>query len=78
MLYWSWPEVSSSNLFKKFSAENLLFYPEEHIIYGEYAFEQWEPKLIESILSFFSPDNMRIDILSKSFDKKSRGNFFLC
>lgn len=53
-------------------AENFLYYSEEHIIYGEYAFEQWDPKLIGSILSFFSPDNMRIDILSKSFDKKSQ------
>ncbi|XP_020276491.1 nardilysin-like isoform X4 [Asparagus officinalis] len=53
-------------------SENLLFYSEDHIIYGEYAFEQWDPKLIESVLSFFTPDHMRIDILSKSFDKKSQ------
>ncbi|KAK8921222.1 Zinc-metallopeptidase, peroxisomal [Platanthera zijinensis] len=55
-------------------AENLHFYSEEHIIYGEYAFEQWDPKLIENILSFFSPKNMRIDLLSKSFNKESSDN----
>ncbi|KAL0922941.1 hypothetical protein M5K25_006972 [Dendrobium thyrsiflorum] len=54
-------------------AENLLFYSKEHIIYGEYAFEQWDPKLIEFVLSYFSPENMRIDLLSKSFNKDSQG-----
>ncbi|XP_020689577.1 nardilysin-like isoform X1 [Dendrobium catenatum] len=54
-------------------AENLLFYSEEHIIYGEYAFKQWDPKLIEFVLSYFSPKNMRIDLLSKSFNKDSQG-----
>ncbi|XP_020086086.1 nardilysin-like isoform X2 [Ananas comosus] len=52
-------------------AENLLYYSEEHIIYGEYAFEQWDPALVEFVLSFFSPENMRIDLRTKSFDKHS-------
>lgn len=56
-------------------AENMFFYSEKHIIYGEYAFEQWDPDLIQHALSFFSPENMRIDILSKSFDKQSEGIF---
>lgn len=55
-------------------AENFLFYSEEHIIYGEYAFEQWDPKLVEYVLSYFSPKNMRIDLLSKSFSKESPGS----
>ncbi|RWR80472.1 nardilysin-like protein isoform X1 [Cinnamomum micranthum f. kanehirae] len=53
-------------------AENLHFYSEEHIIYGDYAFEVWDEKLIEHVLSFFSPENMRIDIVSKSFNKQSK------
>ncbi|KAJ0979208.1 hypothetical protein J5N97_014682 [Dioscorea zingiberensis] len=53
-------------------AESLIFYSEEHVIYGEYAFEKWDPELIDYVLSFFSPENMRIDILSKSFDKQSQ------
>nr|XP_010921137.1 nardilysin-like isoform X2 [Elaeis guineensis] len=52
-------------------AENLLLYSEEHIIFGEYVFELWDPELVEHVLSFFTPENMRIDILSKSFDKHS-------
>ncbi|KAJ6798968.1 nardilysin-like isoform X2 [Iris pallida] len=57
-------------------AENLLFYSEEHIIYGEYAFEEWDPKLVEYVLSFFTPSNMRIDIVSKSFNKQSQAMDF--
>ncbi|XP_031485488.1 nardilysin-like isoform X2 [Nymphaea colorata] len=52
-------------------AENALLYPEEHVIYGDYAFEVWDDKLVEHVLSFLTPDNMRIDILTKSFKKKS-------
>lgn len=52
-------------------AESLLTYPEEHILYGEYAFEIWDPMLIEHTLSFFTPQNMRVDILTKSFDQQS-------
>ncbi|XP_020576431.1 nardilysin-like [Phalaenopsis equestris] len=54
-------------------AENLHFYSEEHIIYGDYAFEQWDPKLVEYILSYFSPKNMRINVLSKFFNKELQG-----
>ncbi|KAH9309723.1 hypothetical protein KI387_037634, partial [Taxus chinensis] len=54
-------------------AENLLRYPEEHILYGEYAFEIWDPMLVEHTLSFFTPQNMRVDILTKSFDQQSSG-----
>ncbi|XP_072975496.1 nardilysin-like isoform X1 [Typha angustifolia] len=53
-------------------SENMLFYSEEHIVYGEYAFEKWDPELVEYVLSFLSPDNMRIDLLTKSFDKHSK------
>eukprot|EP01018_Ginkgo_biloba_P028828 Gb_06507 [translate_table: standard] len=54
-------------------AVNLLVYPEEHIIYGDYSFEIWDPKLVEHVLSYFTPDNMRVDILTKSFDRQSSG-----
>lgn len=50
-----------------------MFYSEEHVIYGEYAYEVWDDKLIEHILSFFTPENMRIDLTSKSFDTQSHG-----
>nr|KAJ0185561.1 hypothetical protein LSAT_V11C900462080 [Lactuca sativa] len=50
-------------------SENLLIYPPEHIIYGDYAYKVWDAELIKHVLSFFTPDNMRIDIVSKSFNK---------
>ncbi|KAK6234506.1 hypothetical protein SCA6_009843 [Theobroma cacao] len=48
-------------------AENLLVYPAEHVIYGDYVFEFWDEEMIRKILGFFTPENMRIDVVSKSF-----------
>ncbi|OWM66636.1 hypothetical protein CDL15_Pgr010287 [Punica granatum] len=50
-------------------AEHLLIYPAEHVIYGDYVYQVWDGEMIKHILSFFTPNNMRIDILSKSIDK---------
>lgn len=52
----------------------MLFYSEKHIVCGEYIYEDWDPELVKHVLSFFNPDNMRVDVLSKSFDKQSQGN----
>lgn len=54
-------------------AENLLIYPAEHIIYGDYAYKVWDEEMIKVLLGFFTPENMRIDVVSKSFSK-SQGN----
>ncbi|XP_071715471.1 nardilysin-like [Rutidosis leptorrhynchoides] len=48
---------------------NLLIYPPEHTIYGDYAYKVWDEEAINHVLSFFTPENMRTDILSKSFNK---------
>lgn len=48
-------------------AANLLVYPAEHVIYGEYAYEVWDEELIKYVLGFFKPETMRIDVVSKSF-----------
>ena len=53
-----------------------MFYSEKHVIYGEYAYEVWDGQLIEHILTFFTPENMRVDLLTKSFDSQSPGNFY--
>ncbi|KAF3454806.1 hypothetical protein FNV43_RR05254 [Rhamnella rubrinervis] len=47
-------------------AENLLAYPAEHVIYGDYVYKIWDEELIKYILGFFTPENMRIDMVSKS------------
>ncbi|XP_004300711.1 PREDICTED: insulin-degrading enzyme-like [Fragaria vesca subsp. vesca] len=45
---------------------NLLRYSAEHVIYGDYVYETWDKELIEYVLGFFRPENMRIDVISKS------------
>ncbi|KAK9128209.1 hypothetical protein Syun_017006 [Stephania yunnanensis] len=51
-------------------AANMLLYPEEHIIYGDYAYEIWDEKLIKHVLSFLKPENMRVDVMTKIIDKQ--------
>ncbi|KAH9716778.1 nardilysin-like [Citrus sinensis] len=41
----------------------------EHVIYGEYMYEVWDEEMIKHLLGFFMPENMRIDVVSKSFAK---------
>ncbi|KAJ3699601.1 hypothetical protein LUZ61_003306 [Rhynchospora tenuis] len=53
-------------------AENTLLYQEKHIVCGEYLHEEWDPALVEYIMTLLSPDNMRIDLVTKSFDKNSQ------
>ncbi|KAF6165843.1 hypothetical protein GIB67_012740 [Kingdonia uniflora] len=64
-------EVKPDQYAKKL-AKNLLLYPEQHIIYGDYVFEVWDEDLIKRILSCLVPKNMRVDISSKTFDKDSK------
>ncbi|KAJ4834406.1 hypothetical protein Tsubulata_007349 [Turnera subulata] len=50
-------------------AVNLLVYPVEHVICGDYVYKIWDEEMIKHVLSFFTPDNMRVDVLSKSMIK---------
>lgn len=45
--------------------ENLLVYPPEDVIYGDYSYKVWDEDMIKYVLGFFTPDNMRTDVLSK-------------
>ncbi|KAF3574226.1 hypothetical protein F2Q69_00058287 [Brassica cretica] len=47
-------------------SENMLAYPVEHIIYGDYVYRTWDSKMIADLMGFFTPKNMRIDVVSKS------------
>jgi len=51
------------------------FYPPEHVIYGDYVYKTWDEQLLKKVLGFFIPENMRVDVVSKSF-LKSEGEFF--
>ncbi|XP_040991889.1 nardilysin-like [Juglans microcarpa x Juglans regia] len=48
-------------------AENLLFYPAEHVIYGDYVYKIWDEEMIKYVLGFLTPENMRVDVISKAF-----------
>ncbi|KAL9320134.1 hypothetical protein ACSQ67_011973 [Phaseolus vulgaris] len=50
-------------------AENMHFYPPEHVIYGDYVYKTWDEQLLKQVLGFFIPENMRVDVVSKSFLK---------
>ncbi|KAL3625772.1 hypothetical protein CASFOL_030301 [Castilleja foliolosa] len=50
-------------------AANLLVYPPEHVIYGDYAYEVWDEEMIKYLLDLLRPGNMRVDILTKSLKK---------
>ncbi|CAH9135246.1 unnamed protein product [Cuscuta epithymum] len=54
-------------------AENLLVYPPEHVVYGDYAYEVWDELLIKYVLGFFRADNMRVDIVTKSLNDSGGG-----
>ncbi|RYR49394.1 hypothetical protein Ahy_A07g035876 isoform I [Arachis hypogaea] len=42
-------------------SENLLFYPPEHVMYGDYVYQTWDEQLIKQLLGFFIPENMRVE-----------------
>ncbi|PHU07325.1 hypothetical protein BC332_23814 [Capsicum chinense] len=50
-------------------AEGLLVYPPKHVIYGDYAYDVWDAEFIKYVLDFFRPENMRVDVVTKSFQK---------
>ncbi|GLJ05210.1 hypothetical protein SUGI_0013800 [Cryptomeria japonica] len=67
-LCFTFAEKQSQHEYASHLAKNLLKYPEEHILYGEHAFKIWDPKLISHVLSFLNPNNMRVDIVTKSLN----------
>ncbi|XLS65685.1 hypothetical protein HN51_025659 [Arachis hypogaea] len=46
-------------------SENLLFYPPEHVMYGDYVYQTWDEQLIKQLLGFFIPENMRVEFGSR-------------
>ncbi|KAJ8751472.1 hypothetical protein K2173_016688 [Erythroxylum novogranatense] len=46
---------------------NLLLYPAEHVVYRDCMYRVWDEDLLKGFLDFFTPENMRFDVVSKSF-----------
>uniref|UniRef100_A0A3Q7EYB6 Peptidase M16 middle/third domain-containing protein n=1 Tax=Solanum lycopersicum TaxID=4081 RepID=A0A3Q7EYB6_SOLLC len=47
--------------------KGLLVYPPDHVIYGDYTYDIWDVEFIKYFLDFLRPENMRVDVVSKSF-----------
>jgi len=52
---------------------NMHLYSEENIIYGDYSFDKWDPDLVADLLKRVNPSNMRLDIVTKSFNRNAPG-----
>lgn len=48
---------------------NLLLYPMEEVLVGPYAMSKFDSNLIQSILETFTPENARIVLFAKEFEK---------
>jgi len=49
-------------------ASKLQYYPMEEVISGDFAFKEWKPELVESILEILTPDKIRIAVVGKKFE----------
>ncbi|KAJ8705714.1 hypothetical protein PYW08_012760 [Mythimna loreyi] len=45
-------------------------FPIEDVLCAYYIMTEWKPELIESLLSLLTPDNVRVGIVAKCFEKK--------
>ncbi|KAL6493357.1 hypothetical protein OROGR_032491 [Orobanche gracilis] len=54
---------------------NLHLYPPGHVIYGDYAYNIWDEKMIKDLLGYLTPGNMRVDLQTKSFSKYLGSSF---
>ncbi|KAL3700566.1 hypothetical protein R1sor_018588 [Riccia sorocarpa] len=71
MMEFKFAEEESADNYVVRLASNMHLYSEDHIIYGDYAFEEWDPKHVNELLALLNPDNMRLDLVSKQFDRAS-------
>ncbi|VVC34289.1 Hypothetical protein CINCED_3A004705 [Cinara cedri] len=52
-------------------SSNLINYSLKDVLTVEYIIREWRPDLIENLLSYFKPENMRVTIVSKVFQNKT-------
>ncbi|XP_026471826.1 insulin-degrading enzyme-like [Ctenocephalides felis] len=51
-------------------AKNLMHFKFEEVLCGPSLMTHWDPKLIESIVDEFIPENVRVTVISKQFEDK--------
>ncbi|CAI5986657.1 unnamed protein product [Closterium sp. NIES-65] len=54
-------------------AGNMFYYPKRHVIAGDYIHDKWDPDRIAYLLSLLSPQSVRLDLLTHSFDHTREG-----
>mmetsp|Transcript_29851 Transcript_29851/g.97207 ORF Transcript_29851/g.97207 Transcript_29851/m.97207 type:complete len:1027 (-) Transcript_29851:78-3158(-) len=60
-------EEDAVDYVERLSAKLHLFAP-EHSLAGEYLMDEWEPNLVEQVLSELVPANARVDLMTPSYD----------
>lgn len=73
MMEFRFAEEESADNYVVRLASNMHLYSEENIIYGDYSFKQWDPELVADLLKRVNPSNMRLDIVTKSFNRNAPG-----
>ncbi|VVC24106.1 Peptidase M16, middle/third domain,Peptidase M16, C-terminal,Metalloenzyme, LuxS/M16 peptidase-like [Cinara cedri] len=48
----------------------LVYYSLEDVLTANYIIREWKPDLIENLLSYFRPENMKLTVVSKDFQNK--------
>jgi secreted Zn-dependent insulinase-like peptidase len=49
-------------------AQNMQIYPEKYILAGDYLNEEYDPELIRKMLGCLTPENMRIQLTSATYE----------
>ncbi|VVC46432.1 Hypothetical protein CINCED_3A022791, partial [Cinara cedri] len=52
-------------------SSRLIKYGLKDVLTAEYIIKEWRPDLIENLLSYFRPENMRVTVVSKVFQNKT-------
>jgi insulysin len=49
-------------------AQNMQVYPEKYILAGDHLNEDYDPELIHQTLAYFTPENLRVHLISTKFE----------
>jgi len=52
-------------------AINLHDYPVEEVLAGAYLLSEWQPDLIETVLGYLTPQNVRVAVIGKQFENEA-------
>lgn len=50
-------------------SQSMHFYPPTEILSANFLYHEWDQKLVHKFLSFITPENMRVHLVSKKFSE---------